>query len=144
MKIYSSIFIILLVGCASFNPYTPLYERYLNYKATLNVHNKGINYSNYFSPKIMKNVDLKDPSVKSQLHFLNYMHNEINHFEKQQSETGCLTLIGYGDNNSPIAFYLEYKKVDNIWKISDIDISFVKTLQELPKEALCPNQARVK
>lgn len=134
---------IFLYGCVHFPENVSLYGGFSEYKKSVDESTLIDNYSRYFDPLLTSNIDINNPSTASQLEFSKYMTREIGHYETEHNGKGCLTVNGVDSKNNPMAFYVEYKKSNNNWLISDIDVSFFGESNEYKNEALCPSQVRV-
>lgn len=137
------LFFILLYGCAHLTASDPLYNSYFEYKKTVGESKIIKYYARYFAPVLTNNLDINDPSIKSQLEFVKYMAKEASHYEVTQTNKGCLTVNGVGVDNTAVAFYIQYNNINGKWLISDIDVSFLEKNQKYEQKALCPEQTRV-
>jgi len=143
MKIIPPLLVLLLYGCAHFSGSNSLYTEFAKYKTSVDESRLIDSYPLYFDPLLTGNIDIDNPSTASQLEFSKYMTREITHYEEVRNSKGCLTVNGVGSEDNPIAFYIEYKNIDNKWLISDIDVSFLDEIKEYKRKALCPSQTRV-
>lgn len=135
--------VIALYGCAHLTKHETFYSEFCKYSESVRDSNMIENYARFFHPSLTAGIDINEPSTRSQLQFSKYMDKEVAHYEVLHGDIGCLTVDGTSAENNPVSFYVEYKKENDEWLISDVDVSFHEGVGEYKNEALCPSQTRV-
>lgn len=142
-RIIPFLLVIFVFGCAHIPESSSLYSEFSAYKKSVDNSTLTQKYADYFDPSLTADIDFKDSSTVDQLEFSKYMIREAGHFEVVQGNRGCLTVNGTGSDNNPIALYIEYKRADGKWLISDVDVSFLENAKDYEAKALCPSEVRV-
>lgn len=137
------IFALIIQGCAHISEKSSLYSEFMEYRESVEGSTLLENYTKYFDPALTSDIDLTDSSTVSQLEFSKMMAEEVQYFELVSKTKGCLTVNGKGVESNPIAFYIEYKYINEKWLIADIDVSFLENPEDYAKKALCPSEIRI-
>ncbi len=131
--------ILLVASCATTNRTPPiLFQTYSQYKESTNEKNIKKLATIYFSQSLLGENYLTNPDATSQFLFKNYMTSTVNHYEKLNSQNGCLTINGYDEEKAPLIFSLKYIFKDGHWLIDKIHVVFIENINNFSKEAKCP------
>jgi len=132
---------LLMVGCASTNDRSSvLFQAYSQYKTATNGENIKELAERYFTPSLLGESHPTNPDATRQLLFKNYMASEDSHFEKSDSQEGCLTINGYDEDKEPVIIRLKYVSDQEGWLIDEIHIALVESRDDFSKEARCPTE----
>jgi len=138
MKVFLILAVLIVTACTSVSTKETLYSSFSNYTLVANDGNIQDLSPLYFSPSLLKNKNLNNPSVSGQLLFKDYMVRTFNRFEKIDGGVGCLTINGFDSDETPLAFNIEYVEIDERWLIKAIDVLFLEDGFELSNMAKCP------
>ena len=139
-NIFISLVLILFSSSCSFannSQSSTLYSTFLKYENTVNEINIIEVAADFFSSEILKRSG-EDDSYTEQLLFKAYMTTKDSHFEKVNTEQGCLTINGYDEDNAPIIFSLKYIPNNESWLIDEIHIAYFDSEKDFTKSAKCP------
>lgn len=134
-------FALVLLSCAATEEKVGLFERYNTYKSEIIKHK-----SNLILPMLSKNRRNKIKSLGEKefpilSSFPSILHKNINHYTKINSNIGCLTINGYGENNSPIVLSIKYLYENNEWLIDFVEIYYADSAKEFQTKGICPSES---
>lgn len=78
-----------------------------------------------------------NPDATGQLLFHQMMKSVVRHKEKIADDSGCLNVLGYTENKSPLLFNLEYEQSGSHWLISQIHVFLLESFSKIPSDAQC-------
>lgn len=133
--------VLFMAGCASTNDSPPvLFQAYSQYKTATNDENIKELADQYFTRSLLGENHRTNPDATRQLLFKNYMVSEDSHFERSDSQEGCLTINGYDKDKEPVIIRLRYVSDLERWLIDEIHIDLVESRDDFSKEAGCPKE----
>ena len=138
MKCISILVVFFIAACAAISESGVLYNTFSAYSFEANSKNIGSISSKYFSADLLRNKNIQNSEISSQLLFKNYMTVTYSHLEKISGNGGCLTVNGFDDEKMPLAFNIEYIKSSERWLIKSIDILFLEDKSEFSSKPKCP------
>ena len=138
MKYISILIALFIAACATISENGVLYDTFSDYSFEANSENiESISYK-YFSADLLRNKNIRNSEISSQLLFKDYMTVTHSHLEKISGNEGCLTVNGFDDEKMPLAFNIEYIKNSEKWFIKAIDILFLDNKAEFSSKPKCP------
>jgi len=135
------IFALVLLSCAVTDEKVGLFERYNSYKSEI-IKQK----SNLILPMLSENrrnqiKSLGEKEFPILSSFPNILHKNVNHYTKIKNKIGCLTINGYGENNSPIVLSIKYLYENNEWLVDFVEIYYADLAKEFQTKGICPSES---
>ncbi|HWV16940.1 MAG TPA: hypothetical protein VN030_16030 [Cellvibrio sp.] len=94
--------------------------------------------SNFFPQSLLGNDYQSNSDTVNQLLFKNYMTAKDSHYEKINSQDGCLVVNGYDEGGAPLIFSLKYTLINARWLIDDIHVVFIESKNDFSGSAKYP------
>ncbi|NOX42846.1 MAG: hypothetical protein GXP19_03810 [Gammaproteobacteria bacterium] len=69
------------------------------------------------------------------------MRKVESHYQKFNSDGGCMTVNGFEQNGEAMALYVEYTSRNDLWLVNYIYLSFLENKNNFINKAICPNEA---
>lgn len=143
----SFVVFLLVAGCATGEPAkkATALDRYLQFEHGLAAQGLELNFEPYFSEYAY--ADIKQASadelmqVKGMVAYPQYFDETYNHFEKASDARRCLTVNGRTTRGDLASLSIEFLVQDSL-RMNDANLLFVDSEDELPSEALCPEESR--
>lgn len=130
---------LFFAGCATQeNTSSMLYKEYSLYERDAKKDNIIETASNIFSRSLLGNDYRTSPDSANQLLLKNYMAAKDSHYEKINSQEGCLVINGYDESGAPLILSIKYILIDSRWLIDDIHIAFIESQKNFSRSAKCP------
>ncbi len=138
--IYILMLSLIIASCVTTKESTSLFENYNTYVSEINK-----NKSDFFLPMLSKNrVNQINLSNKNEFPVLSEFPRVLSkiesHYQKLETNKGCLTINGYGKNNKPIVLSIKYLYENNKWGVDFVEIYYADSIKEFPIKGICPSE----
>lgn len=129
------------VGCAV-NPVVDhdLYKTYSELSASVASDNIVKERGRYFTDLYLSEVNDEDEKSLFLLKIPRYIINVDSHYQKSNSERGCLTVNGFENSGDPVSIYVEYRHESDEWRVNYMYVNFLESSGGFVKAPLCPDE----
>ena len=132
---------LFIVGCAV-SPIVEhdLYKTYSELSASVVSDNIVKERGRYFTNLYLSEVNDEDEKSLFLLKIPNYIKNVDSHYQRSNSERGCLTVNGYESSGDPVSIYVEYRHESDEWRVNYMYVNLLESSDGFVKAPLCPDE----